>query len=176
MRAHPQYWRQMGISRDPAEIADPANAPYLYTDARGEKFLDWLNPNHQLEKWGERICLLLHGAQEEKEEYYRQYYYSLLSRRLGLGPDAVDQEPAATQPQQGALTELLQALRDMKSHVERLIRQKNILARAAAAGGCPATSQLGCSLRESPAASRDAGRCMACWLEHAEAGDSEAIL
>lgn len=95
MEAEPQIWRERATSRDPQDIADPANAPYLYTDGNGEKFIDWYNPNHQLEKWAERLALLGQGSEEEKREYFRQYYYSRLSHKFQLGPK--DEEARARQ-------------------------------------------------------------------------------
>lgn len=176
MEARQQYMRQSAISRDPEDMEDPANAPFLYEGPDGEKFMDWINPGHKLENWAARVELLATGTLEEISRHYSQLYYSRLVKKLNIGPDAItsennetDDSTAAPMPRKEscAIEDIVAILRQMRRHIKRLVREKEILAQAAARLGCPPHGHANCQLADMPPENRPGCMCPGCWQKFA---------
>lgn len=79
----------LDISRDLKDLDDPANAPYLYEGPDGDRFIDWNNPGHKLERWVE-INALVSGDPDRIMACYRDEYCHRLMDKRRLGPDYSD--------------------------------------------------------------------------------------
>lgn len=176
MQAKPKYQRKWAISRNPDDLNNPANAPYLYEGPDGDRFIDWRNPNHRLENWADRIEVLASGDEQRINQCYEQLYCQRLADAHRFGPDHVgegaERQPHVTDMPPSlfplAAEEVLRIMRQLKSRISQLERQKFLLAQEASQGGCPQTGSADCPLRDFPANLREPASCAACWMRYAD--------
>lgn len=166
------------ISRDPKDLDDPKNMPFLYEGPDGDRFIDWENPGHVMEKWTDRLKVLATGTPEEIETVFRDEYYNRLVKKLDIGPDAgkrsnkkIDDNNITLFPERRPMIdadEAMSAMRGLKKEVMRLTRERQLLALHAAQMGCPENADPDCEMAMHPPKERATAYCMRCWLKYAE--------